>query len=236
MCFQIQRSTPLVSVLSFTDWKRSRVIAVSIPQHEELWSSDSLPGENAGSPVVVQTTSQKSYIALTHNSDIEIPDEDFMKAGHFTLIQADNGYVVWTESEWSRNQLPKGYAPPGVAPKSIIDDGGKEGQNQNDLVVWASNDQQGRGKQGHIFGFQLPSNFDVTENEVLNRSSIVAKQVQWTSKSSPVFGSDGKSMYMGVTGDHLRGWVENTPFEAPADWSSDLSMVDADGLTGRYLR
>lgn len=63
-------------------------MAVSVPDHNELWSSNSLSGGNAGSPVIYQTRNQQSYIALTHNSDVVLADNSTAKTGHFTLLRA----------------------------------------------------------------------------------------------------------------------------------------------------
>lgn len=225
----------IFTVVSTIHSKHSRVIAVSIPQHEVIWTSDAFPGENAGSPVVIQTShNQQAYIALTHNSVLEMSDQLTMITGHFTILDANNGHVIWTEPESSRIRLSKGYGPPGVAPSSLA--GEYTGaHNTNSLVLWANNDQDGQGTLGHIFAFQLPVNYEAGENASFNLASMVVKQVQWTSKSSPVFGDDGRSMYMGVTGDELRGWVVNTPFDARADWSSNLKSIESDGVAGTYF-
>ena len=67
---------------------RSRVLAVSIPEHLVLWTSDLLSGQNMGSPVFYRTRNGHSYIAITHNSDeILAEDNSTAKNGHFTLLR-----------------------------------------------------------------------------------------------------------------------------------------------------
>jgi len=213
----------------------SRVIAVSIPDHQELWSSPVLPGESLGSPVVYQTRSNQTYIALTHNSDMLMGQtNETVRSGHFTLLRADNGQVVWTESELTRIESPVGYGPPGIASSPVFGNYNGGLHNQNDLVAWTNSDERGRGNLGNTFAFQLPMNFLGTENEVSNLASVILKTVRWTATVQPVFGTKGRSMFIGASGNQMRGWTGNSKFEEHADWSSDLSTNGTNYQLGRW--
>jgi hypothetical protein len=219
-------------LVSLTDWLHSRVVAVSIPDHKELWSSNALPGQNSGSPVLFKSNDQQTYIALTHNSELKTINNTVMTTGYITVLRAEDGTVVWTETESSWNKQPKGYGPPEVAHNPSI----RKYSTEMDVVVWASKGEDGTDSNGDLCAFQLPMDFDPEQRNqqhaTLNLTSIVLKEVRWTTTLSPVFGDGGRSMYMGVTGDQLRGWVNNTPFDATATWTSNLKKRNTDGLAG----
>jgi hypothetical protein len=104
-------------------------------------------------------------------------------------------------------------------------------------VVWANSDEEAETNVGSTFAFQLPTNFQGRQNEISNLASVILKKVRWLSVSRPVFGKDGKDMFMGVSGDQLRGWVGDNPFDDPANWASDLSPATENIRTaGKYFR
>ena len=216
-----------------TDWLYSRVVAISIPDHRELWSSNPLPGQNSGSPVFFKSHDQKTYIALTHNSEFQTKNNTVMTTGYITLLRAEDGNVVWTETESSWNQQPMGYGPPQVAHNPSV----RKYDTQVDIVIWASKGQEGTESNGDLCAFQLPMDFDREQldqqQDISNLTSSVLKEVRWTTTLRPVFGDGGQSMYIGVTGDQLRGWVNNTPFDATATWSADLQRRGTEELAGR---
>lgn len=213
-------------------------MAVSIPNHEIIWTSSELPGTPNGSPVVYTNQyANENYILLTHNSILLKSDNSTVIAGHVTLLHTERGRVSWTDSEWSREDIPKGYGPPGHVSNPLRGkyDGGTK--NSNDLVVWASSAMEGRGPLGNTFAFQLPNNFEETTQQTNALETLVLKKVRWSSITRPVFSSDGLNMFFGVTGNELRGWIGDTRYDETADWSanvvttSDTSVEDAEAGT-----
>ena len=189
--------------------QKTRVVAVTIPDHTVMWESGSLPGTHEGSPVVVSDC----CVFLTHNS--KITNQGITtQTGHISLIDAQNGDNLWEESESRRTSSPIGYGPPGVAkdPEKGMFAGAQD--NCNDVVVWTSKDVDGKGKAGHTYAFQLPKGSEGSEAftayEILE--STVLKSVGWTAVAKPVFNADGTDMFIGVTGSQLRGW-KNARFD-----------------------
>ena len=208
----------------------SRVVAISIPEHKTLWSSKALPGDTIGSPVILYESTQRTpYVAFTHNTQVTLADNSTATSGSFTLLNPVNGQIIWTESESSREDFPKGYGPLGVAINPIAGNyvGGEN--NDNDLVVWGTFDKSRKqGDQGNTYVFQLPPNFQETQTNIQGLSTSILKSVRWTTMTRPVFGDDGRSMYLGVIGDQLRGWTGKNHFDEAADWEADLSMESTD--------
>jgi hypothetical protein len=184
-----------------------------------------LPGTPAGSPLVYvnqnDDSNNRNYVFLTHNTKIS-QENITIQSGHTTLLSDVNGHVVFTNSEWERELPPKGFGPPSVATNPLrgMYNGGM--QNSNDLVVWASNDAEGRGAEGHTFAFQLPETFAETTNDVTNLKVELLKGVGWNAATRPVLSKNGTNMFFGVTGNQLRGWIGNARFDQSADWSSQL--------------
>jgi hypothetical protein len=224
----------------------SRVVGVSVPEHKTLWSSEALPGDSIGSPVILYESTQRTpYVAFTHNTQVTLADNSTATSGSFTLLNPVNGQILWTESASSREEFPKGYGPLGVAINPIAGNyvGGEN--NDNDLVVWGTIDKSGKqwgtidksGKQrnqGNTYVFQLPPNFQETQTNLQGLSTSILKSVRWTTMTRPVFGDQGRSMYLGVTGDQLRGWTGKNHFDEAADWEADLSVESTD-LSSRTL-
>ena len=107
-------------------------------------------------------------------------------------------------------------------------------QNQNDLVAWTSL-EQGERNVGNIFAFQLPNNFLGSEDQLVNLAPVILKKVRWQSLAKPVFGNYGRDMFMGISGDQVRGWVGDDPFDTPASWASNMSIAESDHSTGRHF-
>lgn len=198
---------------------------MSIPSHKILWNSAPLPGSPIGSPLLYvnqnDASNKRNYVFLTHNSKIS-KDGVTIQSGHMTLLSAENGYVVFTNSEWERELPPRGFGPASVVTNPLrgMYSGGM--QNSNDMVVWASNDAEGRGTAGHTFAFQLPETFSETTNDVTTLKVEVLKGVSWNAVTRPVLSRNGTNMFFGVTGNQLRGWIGNARFDQAADWSAQL--------------
>jgi hypothetical protein len=215
----------------------SRVVAVSIPQYKIIWISTGLPGISSGSPLVYVSQNESgniNYVCLTHNSRIKTAGNSTIQTGHATLLNSDRGLVLWTESEWSRDDPPKGYGPPGLASNPLYGMYSGGAGNSNDLVVWTSNDADGRGEEGHTFAFQLPETFQETTDQLENLKAKVLKQVSWNAVAKPVFNKDGTSMFAGVSASQLRGWTGKSNFDQNADWASKPFSSDVDPKAGRF--
>lgn len=230
LIFTILRKTSATS----NEFVRSQVMAVSAESHELIWSSEVLPGESMGSPIIIyEQQSRKPYIALTHNTEIFLADNSTATLGSFTLLDSETGNVLWTETEpMNGEEPPKGYGPLGVASNSIYGKyiGGED--NSNDLAGWATYDKHGRRNIGTTYTFQLPQDFDENVEGALARfSTVELKKVRWTTVTRPVFGERGLSMYFGVTKDEMRGWNGNNFFDETADWSLDLSVGATDPIS-----
>jgi len=244
---------------------KTRVVCVSIPEHKILWTSAGLPGKPNGSPLIyyavdvglpplsLDSASQNDdengksedddangmYIALTHNSVLIRPDNTTRTTGHLTILDPLSGHVKWTQSEWSRDEIPKGYGPPQVAHSPVLGGelSGGSLDNKNDIVIWTSSDQQGGGRVGNLYSFQMKSPSDL-ELEMQNTSIPeekeeqseqydpfqvrVLKRVRWNSIARPTLNRNGTNLYIGVTGNAVRGWSGAAKFNATADWSTRL--------------
>jgi hypothetical protein len=220
--------TPPVS--SFSNF--SRVVAVSIPGHEVLWTSAGFPGVANGSPLVYANKGDsRSYVILTHNNHFKSQiNNSTTTAGHVTLLQTVTGHAVWTDSEWSSGTDPKGYSPPGIVrnPASGMFSGGES--NPNDVVLWSSSAQDGRGTEGFTFVFQLPIDYSGSEAQVEDLRTEPLKFVRWNSVVLPVFNKNGTHLFMGVGGSEARGWVLGTQFDEAATWSLNLIHTVSDPM------
>ena len=226
---------------------KTRVVCVSIPEHKILWVSAGLPGTPNGSPLVYYTdlaTSSKSphgsdntsgvYVVLTHNSVLMRPDNSTRTTGHLTVLDPFNGHVKWTQSEWSRDEIPKGYGPPEIS-HSPIEGGGYSGgsfDNKNDVIMWTSSDQEGRGSVGNIYSFQMKSVSELNANNSSDDGQNdpfeirVLKKVRWNSIARPAMNRNGTHLYVGVTGNAVRGWNGIAKFNETANWSTRLVAID----------
>eukprot|EP00980_Cylindrotheca_fusiformis_P030998 scaffold25699_cov137-Cylindrotheca_fusiformis.AAC.2 len=207
----------------------SRVIAVSIPSHKSLWKSAQLPGIPMGSPLPYvnrnDEASNPNYIVLTHNKNISTVN-DTQQVGHMTLLSAENGDVKYTIPESELELTPKGFGPPSVATNPSRGMYAEGMQNSNDIVVWASNDEDGRGTAGHTFAFQLPTAFKDVTGDLSELGVEVLKRVSWNAVTRPALSRNGTHMYFGVTDNQLRGWTGKARFDQNADWSAATLFDD----------
>lgn len=220
----------------------SRILAVSIPSHELLWTSANLPGTIQGTPVIDSNRIdlRRKYVLLTRNTNVVLLDPNATGTGgvigHLTMLQATNGDVVWTQAEIDIDHIEvvdaQGYGPLGFAdnPSMGLYSGGM--QNINDLVVWTNSAQEGRGSSGYTFAFQLPPLFHQSQAQVETLRTVILKAVRWNAAAKPAFSMDGTQLFFGVAGSQLRAWVGNTSFDNTAAWSVELTTDAQEPNTG----
>jgi outer membrane protein assembly factor BamB len=203
---------------------KARVVAVSIPSHKIMWTSEELPGIPSGTPLVYANQLRPAtamYIVLIHNSRITKPDNTTTQTGHIALLNPEEGSVIFEESEWTLDDSPLGYAPASLTSTPIrgMYAGGKD--NQNTIVVWASNDANGRGAVGRTYIFQLPRGFKEEPTYLNSLQTKVLKSVSWNAVVKPAINSDGTKLFFGISKNELRGWIsDDSRFDHAADWSS----------------
>lgn len=244
---------------------KTRVVCVSIPDHKILWTSAGLPGTPNGSPLVYyadQTTMNGNkkedfisdvYVILTHNSVLIRPDNTTQTSGHLTVLDSLSGHVIWTQSEWSRDEVPKGYGPSQISHVPIMGGANSGGSfdNKNDVVVWTSSDQKGMGGKGIIYSFQMKSPSEL-KAEIKNKNSTVngqqnndpfdirvLRKVRWNSIARPAMNRNGTNLFIAVTGNAIRGWNGIGSFNGTANWSKNLvpfANEQDDSLTQIYSK
>jgi len=233
---------------------KTRVVCVSIPEHKILWTSAGLPGTPNGSPLIYYADERtmslhkethgsydtnEMYVVLTHNSHLIKPDNTTRITGHLTVLDPQTGHVKWTQSEWSRNEVPKGYGPPQVSHHPILGGANSGGysHNKNDVIIWTSSGEEGKGNSGNLYAFQQKSLFELsleatksqntTANEKVEPFEIrVLKKVRWNSIARPSTNRNGTNLYVGVTGNAVRGWNGNAKFNETANWANRLVSFD----------
>lgn len=237
--YSIVDEAPAASVFQFLP--KTRVVCVSIPEHTILWTSAGLPGTPNGSPVVYYADEETMegdeddagvYIVLTHNSVLIRPNNVTQTTGHLTVLDAKNGHVKWTQSEWNTDEVPRGYSPPQVSHKPILGGSNNGGtlENKNDVIIFTNSADEGRGTNGNIYSFQMKSSAELNAEPQNTTAPVTVdpfdvrllKQVRWSSIAKPAINQDGTNLFIGVTGNAVRGWNGIAKFTETANWSSQL--------------
>ena len=227
---------------------KTRVVCVSIPEHTILWTSAGLPGTPNGSPLVYYTDEETmeggdddagAYVVLTHNSVLVRPSNATQTTGHLTVLDAKNGHVKWTQSEWNSDEVPRGYGPPQVSHKPVLGGSNNGGtlENKNDVIIFTNSADEGRGTNGNIYSFQMKSSAELNAEPKNVSSPVISnpfdvrvlKMVRWSSVAKPAINQDGTNLFIGVTGNAVRGWNGIAKFTETANWSSQL--VPLEGTT-----
>ena len=229
---------------------KTRVVCVSIPEHKVLWTSAGLPGTPNGAPVVYYadeatmkgSDNDGAYVVLSHNSVLRRPNNQTQTTGHLTVLDPMNGHVKWTQSEWSRDAIPKGYGPPQVSNRPVMGGGNTGGSpaNKNDFIIWTSSEDKGRGSSGILFSFQMKSSSELEAENQNSTSSVpsdpfeirVLKKVRWNSITRPAMNHDGTILFIAVTGNAVRGWNGIARFDETANWSNQLVPLEGSVPTG----
>lgn len=159
---------------------------------EELWVSTPLNGVNSGSPVV---SLDGKFVFLTHNNASQ-------SIGHFTILDGSTGAKYHSESN-----LLSPFAPIGIhhAPAEGYYDGGQD--NRNDILVWSARPMPNETSvsPGAMFGFQFPIGFSGQED--VGAFRLGEGDRDFRAIARPVFGNDGRSLYVGTTRSMYRCWV-----------------------------
>jgi hypothetical protein len=139
----------------------SRVIAVSHPGNKVMWTTDSIPGQIEGTPLITQNNrAPGEYIFFTHNHNTTT----IAPVGSFSLVAAEDGERLFSEVAGGSPNDPSPdmltlrlpYGPLGVAHFPAVGryPGGEA--NDNDLFVWSTNAGEGKAPDGYTRAFQLP--------------------------------------------------------------------------------
>lgn len=133
-----------------------------------MWVSESIPGEIQGKALSTQNgPNAGEYMFFTHNQNLMTADP----FGSFSSVLAETGALVFTEISGESQFDPEAdtlarleslrlpYGPLGVAygPEYGRYPGG-EG-NSNDLFIWSTSVEDGKGPNGYTRAFQLPRLF-----------------------------------------------------------------------------
>jgi hypothetical protein len=226
----------------------SRILVVSIPSHDLLWTSTNLPGTIQGTPIIDSNRidPRRKYVMLTRNTNVVSVDPNATNTGtgtggvigHLTILKATNGNVLWTQAETDIDGIEEagaqGYGPLGFADNPSMGKYSGGLQNNNDLIVWTNNAQEGRANSGFTFAFQLPPLFHESQVQVATLATVILKEVRWNAAAKPVLSTDGTQLFFGVTGSKLRAWVGDRSFDNPAVWSADLTTDAQEPDTGTW--
>jgi hypothetical protein len=196
----------------------SRIVAVSHPDGEHMFTSQAVLGKIVGTPII---TKSGQYIYATHNENMD--SSTLSPIGSFSIFSVStNGTVLWTErSDFTVSEDAAPYTGLAVAhsPSSGKYAGGE--MTINDIVVWATSTQKGTGGTGYTRAFQLPSVFDLELVSVLETVKLLT--VRWNALARPTLSLDGQSLYAGVRQSGIRGWTGVTPFDELATFTGELT-------------
>ena len=181
-----------------------RVIALDT-SGDEIFSSVSLTGVGAGSPV---TSFDGRHIYLTLNS-VGKTVGHFCILDVFGLVQDPStpGTFLPLSPIFFATNVTNPFSPIGIfkTPSEGYYDGGE--LNQNDMLVWAfdtAGDATAAG-DGSMFGYQQPVGyaFDGVGLAVLELGGLR----DWQASTAPVLTNSGRSMYWSNSRASVRCWV-----------------------------
>jgi hypothetical protein len=208
----------------------SRLIAISHPYNRVLFTSPSFPGEVVGTPVVTRSPDTRGrYIFV--NTNVETTDGQL--EGFFSvMLTVEDGSIHYTEGAGSVSTTDRfPYAPFAVAHKPMLGKFPYGLMDNNDIVVWGTSDQEGRGKWGYTRAFQIPENYDPL---VMSLSTVRMANVSWTTTVRPTLSNDGYEMYAVGQSSQIAGWV-GTPFSFQPSWMATLDADEVDSAARKFL-
>ena len=168
---------------------------------------------------------------VTHNTNTTS-----LATGHFSVLNLKaNGKVIFSESLPAVNAsrlYP--YGPLGVSYQPNLTRFDSLFSNTNDIVVWTSSTDMGRGESGYVRGFQLPAN--LTSLAFANAKTVLIGEVGWNALARPTFSEDGQSMFIAIRDSGVRGWADNSTFNEGADWSTTIDSETSDSALRKFDR
>ena len=205
------------------------MVALNAADGLEIFSSVSLDGVGAGSPV---TSFDGRHIYLTLNSGSKT-------TGHFaifdtSLVELD---VLLSPIFNEPNDLNP-YSPPGVFhnPDEGYYDGGED--NRNDIIIWGF-DTAGNVTEvgnGTMFAYQQPLGYE------FDGDGLVVLELggprAWQASTAPVLTNRGRSMYWSHTKSSARCWdgasgVAQTQFDRGRSGTISLDRGTPPGISAR---
>lgn len=186
----------------------SKIVALSHPSGDLLWTSPALVGACQGTPHI---DSSGDYVYVAHNSAGST-------VGHFSVLITDqDGAVLFDMTDTNGP-----FSPPGIYHSPIEGNFAAGRGNDQDLLMWsyAPTPDATTGQSGSVFAFQLPFNYvQDLGTEILEVSTVIAT-VGWRSTTPPLLtGVGGLQLFWSVSRSQFRAWV-NTRFSASSSGSA----------------
>jgi len=192
-----------------------------------------------GTPVVSDGFNNPGdYIFFTHN--IVEGNEEF---GSFSMLTSDNGLILWSEIAGDNENDPNPadlrvdtlrltYGPLACSHEPLEGrfPGGQS--NDNDVCVWSTSDNGGRGPNGYTRAFQLPRLFESAFSGMLK--TFFLKQNRWNAVAPPVLSNDGLDLIFGVRANGLRAWTNFQDFDRIGNININLTPDTNDARARKY--
>jgi hypothetical protein len=166
------------------------------------------------------------------NTNVETTDGQL--EGFFSvMLTVENGSIHYTEGAGSVTATDKfPYAPLAVAHKPQLGKFPYGLVDNNDIVVWGTSHQEGRGQWGYTRAFQIPENYDPL---VMSLSTVRMVNVSWTTTVRPTLSNDGYEMYAVGQSSQIAGWV-GSPFSFQPSWMATLDADEVDPAARKFNR
>jgi hypothetical protein len=203
----------------------SRIVAITHPYNRVMWISPSFPGTVVGTPVISRSVDTKGlYVFAVRNVNSE---------GHFSVfLTQEDGAMHYTEAAGATvcdDKLP--YAPMTVVPKPWVGEylGGLS--NNNDVMIWTTSDQGGRGAYGYTRAFQVPQSYEPGVGRPMETVRLAT--VPWNGIARPTLGISGFDLFTVARGSLVSGWIFGAAFTSNPSWIS-LLQSSSDQTARKY--